>query len=82
MGYSGAQFDPDKVDLYFESAVGKLKIIENGVSTGYSEEQATKILSQDYVTAVADIKMGNATATAWGCDLTHEYVNINADYRS
>ncbi len=82
MGYSGAQFDPDKVDLYFESAAGKLKIIENGVSTGYSEEQATKILSQDYVTAVADIKMGNATATAWGCDLTHEYVNINADYRS
>lgn len=82
MGYSGVQFDPDRVDLYFESAAGKLKIIENGVSTGYSEEQATKILSQDYVTAIADIKMGEASATAWGCDLTHEYVNINADYRS
>ena len=82
MGYSGAQFDPDKVDLYFESAAGKLKIIENGVSTGYSEELATKILSEEYVTAIADMKMGEASATAWGCDLTHEYVNINADYRS
>lgn len=82
MGYSGAQFDPDKVDLYFESAAGKLKIIENGVSTGYSEELATKILSEEYVTAIADMKLGEASATAWGCDLTHEYVNINADYRS
>lgn len=82
MGYSGAQFDPDRVDLYFESRAGKLKIIENGVSTGYSEELATKILSEEHVTAIADIKMGEASATAWGCDLTHEYVNINADYRS
>ena len=82
MGYSGAQFDPEKVDLYFESKAGKLKIIENGVSTGYSEEVATKILSEDHVTAIADVKMGDCTATAWGCDLTHEYVNINADYRS
>ena len=82
MGYSGAMFDPEKVDLYFESAAGKLKIIENGVDTGYSEEEATKILSEKEVTAIADVKMGEASATAWGCDLTHEYVNINADYRS
>ncbi|MBR5509483.1 MAG: bifunctional glutamate N-acetyltransferase/amino-acid acetyltransferase ArgJ [Lachnospiraceae bacterium] len=82
MGYSGAQFDPEKVDLYFESAAGTLKIIENGVSTGYSEEMATRILSENYVTAIADVKMGDATATAWGCDLTHKYVDINADYRS
>ncbi|MCC8162859.1 MAG: bifunctional glutamate N-acetyltransferase/amino-acid acetyltransferase ArgJ [Lachnospiraceae bacterium] len=82
MGYSGAQFDPGRVDLWFESAAGKIKIIENGVSTGYSEELATKILSEDYVTAIADVKMGSETALAWGCDLTHEYVNINADYRS
>ncbi len=82
MGYSGAQFDPDRVNLYFESAAGKLKIIENGVSTGYSEELATKILSEEHVTAIADLKLGEASATAWGCDLTHEYVNINADYRS
>ncbi|MCF0132759.1 MAG: bifunctional glutamate N-acetyltransferase/amino-acid acetyltransferase ArgJ [Blautia sp.] len=82
MGYSGAQFDPEKVDLYFESAAGKIKIIENGVSTGYSEEEATKILSEEAVTAIADIKMGDCTATAWGCDLTYDYVKINADYRS
>ena len=82
MGYSGAQFDPEKVDLYFESRAGKIKIIENGVSTGYSEEEATRILSEEAVTAVADIKMGNASATAWGCDLTYDYVKINADYRS
>ena len=82
MGYSGAQFDPEKVDLYFESKAGKIKIIENGVSTGYSEEEATRILSQDAVTAIADVKMGNSTATAWGCDLTYDYIKINADYRS
>lgn len=82
MGYSGAQFDPEKVDLYFESAAGKLQIIENGVACDYSEEEATKILSEEAVTATADIKMGDATATAWGCDLTYDYVKINADYRS
>lgn len=82
MGYSGVQFDPEKVDLWFESAAGKLKIIENGVSTGYSEEEATKILSEKEVTAIADVKMGEASATAWGCDLTFDYVKINADYRS
>lgn len=82
MGYSGAQFDPEKVDLYFESAAGKLKIIENGVALPYSEEEAKKILSEPEVTATADIKMGDAKATAWGCDLTFDYVKINADYRS
>ena len=82
MGYSGAQFDPEKVDLFFESKAGKLQIIENGVATDYSEEVATKILSEPEITATADIKMGDYSATAWGCDLTHEYININADYRS
>ena len=82
MGYSGAQFDPEKVDLYFESKAGKIQIIENGVAVDYSEEEATKILSEDAVTAIADIKMGDCTATAWGCDLTYDYVKINADYRS
>ena len=82
MGYSGAQFDPEKVDLYFISQAGELKIVENSVSTGYSEEKATEILSQPEITALIDIKMGDAEATAWGCDLTHEYISINADYRS
>ena len=82
MGYSGAQFDPEKVDLFFESAAGKLQIIENGVALNYSEEKAMEILSEPKVTAIADLKEGDAAATAWGCDLTHEYISINADYRS
>ena len=82
MGYSGAKFDPEKVDLFFESAAGKLQIIENGVALNYSEEKATEILSEPKVTAIADLKEGDAAATAWGCDLTHEYISINADYRS
>ncbi len=82
MGYSGAQFDPEQVDLFFESRAGKLQIIENGVSVDYSEEEATRILSQPEVTALIDVKMGDASATAWGCDLTFDYVKINADYRS
>lgn len=82
MGYSGAQFDPEKVDLFFESAAGRMQIIENGVAVDYSEEQATRILSEPEVTAIADVKMGEAEATAWGCDLTFDYVKINADYRS
>ncbi|MBC5752484.1 bifunctional glutamate N-acetyltransferase/amino-acid acetyltransferase ArgJ [Roseburia sp. BX0805] len=82
MGYSGAVFDPEKVDLYFSSKNGEIKIIENGVALDYSEEEATKILSAEAVTATADIKMGDASATAWGCDLTYDYVKINADYRS
>ncbi|MDD3174711.1 MAG: bifunctional ornithine acetyltransferase/N-acetylglutamate synthase [Herbinix sp.] len=82
MGYSGVNFDPDQVDLYVESADGNLKIVENGVATDYSEELATKILSGKEVKAKADLKAGNETATAWGCDLSYDYVKINADYRS
>lgn len=82
MGYSGASFDPAKVDLYFESSAGKLQIVKNGTGCNFSEETATKILSQETVTATADVKMGTQSATAWGCDLTHKYIEINADYRS
>ena len=82
MGYSGAQFDPERVDLFFESKAGKIQIIENGTAVDYSEEEATKILSEPEVTAIADVKMGDKEATAWGCDLTHGYIEINADYRS
>ena len=76
------RFDPEQVDLYFESAAGRIQLIENGVALDYSEEEATKILSQPEVKAIADVKMGRETATAWGCDLTFDYVKINADYRS
>lgn len=82
MGYSGATFDPEKVDLYIESKAGKLQLIQNGVALDYSETKATEILSQPEMTATADIKEGTEDATAWGCDLTHGYIDINADYRS
>ncbi len=82
MGYSGAQFDPEKVDLFFESRAGRIQIIENGIAADYSEDEAARILSEPAVTAIADVKMGDKEATAWGCDLTHGYIDINADYRS
>lgn len=82
MGYSGAQFDPEKVDLFFESAAGRIQIVKDGTAVDYSEQEATKILSQPEVTAVADMKAGAVSASAWGCDLTHGYIDINADYRS
>lgn len=82
MGYSGADFDPHRVDLYFESEAGRLKIVENGMAVSYSEKEASRILSQPEVTATVDLKQGEAFATAWGCDLTLDYVKINADYRS
>lgn len=82
MGYSGADFDPEKVDLFFESEAGKIQIAENGVALDFSETKATEILSKPVVVATADVKMGDAKATAWGCDLTHGYIEINADYRS
>ena len=62
--------------------VKTMEAIENGTAVDYSEAEATKILSETEVTAIADVKMGDKTATAWGCDLTHGYIEINADYRS
>lgn len=82
LGYSGAKFDPEIVDIYFESEAGKIQIVENGVATDYSEEEATRILNMDAVRTICDMKMGDAMATAYGCDLTYDYVKINADYRS
>lgn len=82
MGYSGAEFDPYKVDIVISSENGSIKLVENGKATAFDEEQATAILSPDTVIATADIKLGDASATAWGCDLTYDYVKINADYRS
>lgn len=82
MGYAGVMFDPDVVDLYIESDAGRLKLVEDGMATDYSEEVAKKILSGETITAIADMKAGTAKATAWGCDLTYDYVKINADKRS
>ena len=82
LGYSGADFDPEKVSLEYESRAGSLRVFENGCKLAYSEEQAGAILSEDEVTVVIDMNSGSASATAWGCDLSYDYVKINADYRS
>ncbi|MDE5679490.1 MAG: bifunctional ornithine acetyltransferase/N-acetylglutamate synthase, partial [Lachnospiraceae bacterium] len=73
---------PEKVELSFQSKSGRIQICKNGSAVDYSEEEATKILSDEEVTILADMHMGDATAAAWGCDLSYEYVKINADYRS
>lgn len=82
LGYSGAAFDPEKIELYLESSAGKILIFKDGTAADYIEEEAERILSSSEVTALVDMKMGDAEATAWGCDLTYDYVKINADYRS
>ena len=82
LGYSGVDFDPYKVDITISSENGTEQLVENGVPVDFNEEIATKILSGKEVTALCDMKEGNASATAWGCDLTYDYVKINADYRS
>ena len=82
MGYSGAKFDPNKTDITMMSQAGSIKLIDKGRLPEFSEEEALKILSPDEITALCDIHDGEYEAIAWGCDLTHEYVTINADYRS
>ena len=82
MGYSGGEFDPEKVDISFTSEYGTIDVCRDGTPLDFNEEVATKILSSEHVIAVCDCKQGPYEATAYGCDLTHEYVNINADYRS
>jgi glutamate N-acetyltransferase/amino-acid N-acetyltransferase len=82
MGYSGAQFDESDVELYFQSANGELKVFDHGVPLAFDEEKATNIMKADTVTVFINMNEGDASATAWGCDLTYDYVKINADYRS
>ena len=82
LGYAGVDFDPVKVDISLKSADGVIEIVKDGIATDYSEDEATKVLSADAVTADINVHNGDFEATAWGCDLTHDYVTINADYRS
>ncbi len=82
MGYSGAEFDQNDVQLYFESKAGKMMVFDKGNPVPFEEDEAKKILSEEAVTILIDMNEGSETATAWGCDLTYDYVKINADYRS
>ena len=82
MGYSGAEFDQNDVELSFMSKAGEMKVFDHGTPLEFDEDEATKILSENEVTVFVNMNEGNEEATAWGCDLTHKYVDINADYRS
>ena len=82
MGYSGADFDQNDVELFFESKEGRLQVFDKGTPIVFDEDVATKILDAAEVTIFVDMHEGEAEATAWGCDLTYDYVKINADYRS
>lgn len=82
LGYSGAVFDPEQIELYFAGKSKSILIYKDGQAADYSEQEAAEILSEPEVTVVVDMKAGQASATAWGCDLTYDYVRINADYRS
>ena len=82
LGYSGVQFDPEKIELYFQNAEKSILIYRDGSAVEYSEEEAAQVLASPEVTVLVDMHMGDAEAAAWGCDLSYEYVKINADYRS
>lgn len=82
LGYAGVEFDPEVVDLTLQAGGEEMVWIKDGVLTDYSEEKATEMMGMDKVTLVCDMKQGECSATAWGCDLTYDYIKINADYRS
>ena len=82
LGYSGVDFNPDKVDIYFESKAGSVLVVDKGAAPLFDEDLALKILSEEEVSVRCEMNEGDASATAWGCDLTYDYVKINADYRS
>lgn len=82
MGYSGAKFDQTDVELFFESKAGRLQVFDKGTPLDFDEDFAVKIMKEDEVTVFVDMHEGSEEATAWGCDLTYDYVKINADYRS
>ena len=82
VGYSGAETDVTRIAVSFSSKAGDLKVCENGVGVGFSEELAKKILTEDEVEVLVELSDGDARATAFGCDLTYDYVKINGDYRT
>ena len=82
LGYANIDFDPEKVDVSFESSAGSIKVCEAGSPLPFSEEKAKDILTQDEIIIKVDLSLGNHDAYVWGCDLSYEYVKINGDYRS
>ena len=82
IGYSGAEVDVEKIDISFKSKGNEIKVCENGHGLDFSEELAKEILLNSEIEIIVDLKQGKSSATAYGCDLTYEYVKINGDYRT
>lgn len=82
LGYAGIEFDPNKVNVRFESTAGEILVCENGMGYPFDEDIAKEILLKDFIHINIDMKSGDKNATSWGCDLSYEYVRINGDYRS
>ena len=82
IGYSGANVDVAKIAVEFKSKKGKILLCENGAGVDFSEEIAKEILLEDEIEILVHLNDGNCSATAWGCDLTYDYVKINGDYRT
>lgn len=82
IGYAEADFDINKVDVDLGSKAGRIAVCRNGAGVDFSEDEAKKILTEDEIEIYIELNQGNAQATAWGCDLTYDYVKINGDYRS
>ena len=82
IGYSGADVDVSKVDVVFQSAAGSVEVCRDGAGVDFSEELAAKVLHESEITILVTLGDGDAASTAWGCDLTYEYVKINGEYRT
>ena len=82
IGYSGADVDVTKIDVSFKSAAGQIDVCKNGAGIDFSEEIAKEVLTEKEIQVLISLNSGDATATAWGCDLTYDYVKINGDYRT
>ena len=82
IGYAPAEFAVNTIDVALASGVGRVRVCENGAGIDFSEEEAARVLHEDEIRVEIDMKQGDASATAWGCDLTYDYVKINGDYRT
>ena len=82
MGYSGEDFDPDKVDVAFASAAGEIPVCRQGRGLDFDEDLAKRILTEDEVEIRVRMGEGDAACTCWGCDITYDYIKINGDYRT
>lgn len=82
LGYSSGNFSPEKVDIFFKNTTKSIQLVQDGIGMPFCKEMVKTILEQDHVDIIIDLKDGNQQATAWGCDLTYDYIKINGTYRT